>query len=72
MSKQKELAIKALEQMRGDDFYRCSKAFKNYTFEQMNEEHGESGRTRAEILHEYYIHEKNVNEAIEWVKAQDE
>jgi hypothetical protein len=51
----KQLALSALESKRGDDLFRARNAFKNMTPKQMQEQHGESGRTRAEILAEYEL-----------------
>jgi len=50
MSQEKETALQALQNMRGDDLYRAGSAFKNYTPKQMQEEYGQSGKTPTEIL----------------------
>ena len=68
MNKYRELTIQALENMRGDDLERAKRAFRNCSPEQMNQEYGESGRTRNEIINAYYEKETKINEAIEWVK----
>lgn len=68
MNKHLELAIRALENMRGDNLERAKLAFRNCSPEQMNQDYGESGRTRNEIINGYYEKATEINEAIEWVK----
>lgn len=68
-NKHKELALKALIQMRGDDYYRASTFFQRKTPEQMQEQHGQSGKTCAEILAEYKDHYDQTNAAIDWLKS---
>lgn len=70
MNQPKETALQALSQFMGDDYLRARHAFSRYTPEQMEEQHGESGHTRAEILQGYEDHVAKVDAAIEWVKAQ--
>ena len=67
---EKQLAIKALENMRGDDLYRARAAFRHCTPKQMSELYGESGKTRTEIIAEYEAFEAKVNAAIDWVKSK--
>lgn len=68
MSQHKELALRALEQMRGDDLYRARVAFRGLSAEQMQEQHGQSEQTRAELLASYEAHEAKVTAAIKWLK----
>ncbi len=70
MNEHKQLAIKALEEMRGDDLYRARAAFKNCTPEQMTQKYGQSEQTRAEILAGYEEHDAKVAAALAWVMAQ--
>jgi hypothetical protein len=70
MNEHKQLAIRALEQMLGDDLYRARAAFRNCTPEQMAQKYGQSDQTRAEILAEYGAHNARVLAAIAWVKGQ--
>ncbi len=70
MNEHKQLAIRALEQMLGDDLYRARAAFRNCTPEQMAQKYGQSDQTRAEILAEYEAHDAGVLAAIAWVKGQ--
>ncbi len=72
MNENKQLAIRALEQMKGDDLYRARWAFRGLTDEQMKEQYGQSGKTRAEILKEYEVHDARVNQAIAWVMSAPE
>jgi hypothetical protein len=66
----KTLAIRALSNMKGDDTARARAAFRRFSPEDMNKEHGESGKTRAAILAEYEAHDAKIDAAIEWVKSK--
>lgn len=70
-----ELAIKALEAVKGDDTNRARRAFAGMSpeqmAEQMAEQYGESGRTRAEILAECERTDAEIDEAIAWVRAAE-
>lgn len=70
MNRHQLLAIRALEQMSNGDLDRVRAAFRNYTPDQMAMQHGQSGRTRAEILAGYDAHETKIREAIAWVQVQ--
>lgn len=70
MNEHKELAMRALSAMRGDELPRARAAFRNFTPLQMQEPHGQSGETRAQILADYELHEARIQAAIDWVKAQ--
>jgi len=70
MNEHKQLAIKALSQMKGDDLERARFAFRNKTLEQMQEEYWLSGQSCAEILAEYEEYEAKVDAAILWVESQ--
>ena len=69
MTSHKELAIKALENMKGDDTARAQRAFGGLSEAQMNEEYGASGKTRKEILGEYLAHDEKVDDAIDWIRS---
>lgn len=69
MNAHKELAIQALQNMKGDDTYRARAAFRGMSAEQMKEQHGHSGKTRAEILAGYEAHDAKVDAAIAWVRS---
>lgn len=66
----KRVLLTALRNHRGDDHLRAALAFRNYTPEQMQEEHGDSGRKRQEILDEANEHAAEVAMAMAWVEAQ--
>lgn len=66
----KRLAIQALGQMKGDDSVRARMAFRHCTPEQMQEQYGASGRTRAQILAEYEASDARIDAAIAWVASQ--
>lgn len=65
----REITIRALENMKGDDTYRAECAFLHFTPKQMDQPHGMSGKTRAEILAGYRAHDAQINAAISWVKS---
>ena len=69
MNQHKDLVIRALEAYKGDDFYRARAAFRGCTPEKMQEEYGQSGKTREKILNEYEKHETAVVRAIDWIKT---
>lgn len=64
-----QLALQALENMRGDDLYRAQMAFAGMTDKELNEQHGESGKTRLQIIQEYKDHDRRVAKAIQWLKG---
>jgi hypothetical protein len=66
----KLLVLDGLSRLRGDDYERASRAFHGLTPEQMQEQHGQSGNTRQEILDSYRTHREAVDKAIAEVKAQ--
>lgn len=70
MNAHQKIAIRALEQCKGDDTARARHAFSRFTPEEMNEQHGEIGKTRAEILAEYERADAEIDAAISWVRAQ--
>lgn len=66
----KKTTLKALDQMRGDDLYRARSEFAEFTPAQMNEQHGQSGKTRAQILEEYEAHDAKVQAAMDWIRTK--
>lgn len=64
-----ELAVRALENMKGDNTARVKLAFRNYSPEQMNNEYRQSGKTCAEILAECEAHDAKFDAAIKWVST---
>lgn len=63
----RRFVLGALENAMGDDLYRAQRAFRGLTSEQMNQQYGESGKTRNEILAEYEAHRDRVQDAMDWV-----
>lgn len=70
MREHKDLALRALEELRGDNLIRARRAFRHCTPEQMGEVYGGNGQTRAEILAGYEAHDAKVTAAIAWVQSQ--
>ena len=70
MNEHQALATRALGNMMGDDLERAIYAFRNCTPEQMQEEYGESGKTRAQVLSDYYARVDKIEKAILWVNEQ--
>ena len=68
MNKYQALAIQALNNMMGDDTARARASFRHLTPEQMLEQHGCSGKSRAAILTSYEDHDAKIEAAIIWVK----
>jgi len=69
MNARKELAIQALQNMKGHDTYRARSAFRGMNADPMKEQHGMSGKTRAQILAEYEVHDAQIEAAIAWVRS---
>jgi len=67
--KTKELIVRALQNLRGDDRERAKTQFAGYTDAQLDSQYGHSNRTCREILSEYEAHEKAVNAALAEVAA---
>jgi hypothetical protein len=70
MKTPQQTILNALENYRGDNLYRARAAFRNCTPEQMQQQYGQSGQTRAEILAGYEAHDKEVTAAVEWLKSR--
>lgn len=68
----KQTMLNALRGYRGDDLYRAKAAFRNLSEEQMQEQYGQSGKTRQEIIEGYQAHETRCDEAQEWIDGQVE
>jgi hypothetical protein len=60
-----EKLLRILESAKGDDLERVELAFQFYSEKEMNQEHGQSGSTRKEILDRYK------QERAEWKAAYD-
>lgn len=70
MNEYKELAIQALNNAKGDDLYRAKMQFTGLSDVEMSQFHGQSGKTRREILDGYVQYESKINRAIDWVTKQ--
>lgn len=66
----KERAIHALGCQRGDNLYRARAAFNRMTPEEMQKQHGQSGKTRAQILAEYEQFDAEIDAAIAWIRSK--
>jgi hypothetical protein len=65
----KEYVVDVMREARGDDLERARRAFRGLTLKQMDEEHGQSGVPRSEILHEYEDQRKRHTEAEIWLDS---
>lgn len=65
-----DLAVKALERMRGDDLARAEIQFRNFTPDQMKEQWGHSGQTCQEVLDGYRLRNAEIDYAIQWVLSE--
>jgi hypothetical protein len=65
----KQRTLMALEQMKGDDLQRARAAFRGYSADQMELPHGHSGHSRREVLEGYEQHDRDVQQAIDWVNS---
>jgi len=68
----RDIAIKALTIIKGDDAKVWRERFAGFTPEQMAKQYGQTGRTMREILDEAVDRESNANEAIEWLESLDD
>ena len=68
MNPHAQLAIQALENMRGDDLARARLMFRGMDAEKMKQQYFQSGKSCAQILAEYEAHDAKINDAIAWVK----
>lgn len=65
----KEYVLRHLRNGRGDDLERCRKAFAQYTPEELNEPHGESGVLRRDLLRRYEEQRAQHEAAVAWVES---
>ncbi len=69
MNKHKQFILKQMRGSRPDNFYRAQAAFRGLSDDQMNEQYGQSGRTRREILEGYREHLTEWDAAIAWLEG---
>jgi hypothetical protein len=62
-----EFVLRALESYKGDNLERARYAFKGCTPEQMRQEYGQSGQTRAQILEGYEHDRQKWQDAYDWL-----
>ena len=68
--KTRELALRGLECLRGDDLYRAKAAFKGLSAKEMGMPHGQSGRTRQAVLDGYQSRDDEFAAAIAEISAE--
>ncbi len=61
-----EYIRRVLDNAKGDDLERATAAFRGCTPDRMQEEYGQSGRTRQEILDSYQQQRAIANQAVEF------
>ena len=59
-----KFVIQCISQARGDDLARAKMAFKGFNTEQMQQQHGQSGHTRKQVLDEYQSHSDMCDAAV--------
>ena len=69
MHPHKETILEALYTHKGDDYARASWAFRKYTPTELMEQHGESEKTRQQVLDGYKAHADKCDAAIAWAKT---
>lgn len=65
----KDYIIKTLKYSKDDSLERAQRAFMGLSADQMNQQHGQSGRTRKEVLDCYQEARDKTNAAIDAVEA---
>jgi hypothetical protein len=60
--KAKETLLRLIGNARGDDLQRARLAFRSLSPAQMQEQHGQSGQTRQQILDSYETHNREMDE----------
>lgn len=71
MNKHQLLAINALKNMISGDTVRMRAAFQHLTPAQMQEQYGDSGQTRAQLLSAHEEHDAKIHAAINWIQSQN-
>jgi hypothetical protein len=65
----KQRTLYILEHSRGDDLQRAQRAFAGMGYKEMQEQYGQSGRTRQQLVDGYQQAEDELDAAIEWVMS---
>lgn len=66
----KQLAIEALQQVRGDDYERAGRRFSRMSEVELDQPYGGSESTPRQILAEYAVRAARYDAAIEWLSTQ--
>ena len=69
MKKEIQIALRALEVYRGDDFCRAEHAFRGLSDKEMDKEYGQSGKTRKQILDGYREKNAEIQRSIDFLKG---
>jgi hypothetical protein len=69
MMTNREFVLGVLLATRGDDLERATAAFRGFSPFMMRQRHGESDKTRQEVLDEYRERRERYDAAIEWVRT---
>ena len=70
MSSVKDTIIRALENSRGDNAYSAEQVFRGLSSAEMQQEYGNSGQTRQQILDGYRAHEQDVDAALLYTRGR--
>jgi hypothetical protein len=65
-------AIRIIKQSFGDDLERARLAFAGLTPEKMDEQYGQSGQTRRQIIEGYEQSRHEHQAALDWVESHEE
>jgi hypothetical protein len=65
----KEYVLRVMRDAQGDDLERATLSFRGLSNKQMQEQHGQSGLTRQQVLDEYREQRRLHRAAIDWLKS---
>ncbi len=65
----KEYVLSVMRNAQGDNLERATNAFRGLSPAQMEEQHGQSGQTRHQILEEYHEQRRLHQAAIDWLRT---
>jgi hypothetical protein len=69
-AEKKAYVLSAIESAKSDDLRRAQAAFRRCSPAEMDQEYGESGRTRRQILQSYEDFNAKVDEILVWLKGK--
>ena len=64
-------AMRIVEQAKSDNLERAAAAFRGLTAEEMQLEHGQSGKTRAEVVEGYRADNAHIDQIVAYLRALD-